>query len=468
MYICAIKNQPGEHDMSKLDDYIEKNRQRYVDELITLLKFPSISADSSYAGDINNCADYIVDHFEKIGLKAQKMPTKGHPVVYAEWMGAPGKPTVLIYGHYDVQPPDPLELWESPPFDPVVKDGKLYARGSSDNKGQFYAHVKGIEAHLAQEGKLPVNVKLLIEGEEEIASANLETFIKDNKELLKSDIVIVSDSAMAGPNLPAITYGLRGLAYLEVRVDGPNRDLHSGVYGGSVANPAEMLARMLAKCKDDDGRVLIPGFYDDVKEVDDEERKLLAKVPFNNEADAKAIGISRHWGEKGFSVLEQRWARPTFEVNGIFGGYMGEGPKTVLPAWAGAKVSMRLVPDQDPDKIAAAFQKFISSIQPDTVRVSVIPYDGAHPSIVPIVGPFVEAASRAVTHGFGKVPLFTREGGTIPVVSTFKKVLGLDTILIGFGQNDDNLHSPNEKYTLDDYQKGILTSAYLFEEIAKT
>lgn len=454
--------------MSDLDTYIEDNRQRYVDELITLLKFPSISADSSFAGDINNCADYIVDHLEKMGLKAQKMPTKGHPVVYAEWMGAPGKPTVLIYGHYDVQPPDPLELWESPPFDPVVKDGKLYARGSSDNKGQFYAHVKGVEAHLAQHGKLPVNVKLLIEGEEEIASANLETFIENNKDLLKSDIVIVSDSAMAGPNIPAITYGLRGLAYLEVRVDGPNRDLHSGAYGGSVANPAEMLARMLAKCKDDDGRVQIPGFYDDVKEVDDEERKLLAKVPFSNEADAKAIGISRHWGEKGFSVLEQRWARPTFEVNGIFGGYMGEGPKTVLPAWAGAKVSMRLVPDQDPEKIAAAFQKFISSIQPDTVKVSVKPYDGAHPSIVPIVGPFVEAASRAVTHGFGKVPLFTREGGTIPVVSTFKKVLGLDTILIGFGQNDDNLHSPNEKYTLEDYQRGILTSAYLFEEIAKT
>jgi acetylornithine deacetylase/succinyl-diaminopimelate desuccinylase-like protein len=402
-----------------------------------------------------------------LGLTARKMSTGGHPVVYAEWLGAAGKPTVLIYGHYDVQPADPLELWHSPPFEPVEKDGKLYARGASDDKGQFYAHIKGIEAHLKQTGKLPVNVKLLIEGEEEIASAHLESFIEKNTDLLKADVVIVSDSAMAGPDMPAITYGLRGLAYLEVRVDGPNRDLHSGTYGGSVANPCEMLARMLAVCKDDSGRILIPGFYDDVLTIDPQERAVLGKIPFSAEADAKSIGIPKHWGEKGYSVLEWRWARPTFEVNGIFGGYMGEGPKTVLPAWAGAKVSMRLVPDQDPDKIAAAFEKYIDTIKPDTVKVSVKRYEGGHPSVVPIEGPFVEAATRAVTKGFGKAPLFTREGGSIPVVSTFKRLLGLDTILIGYGQNDDNLHSPNEKFTLADYQKGILTSAHLFGELAQ-
>jgi acetylornithine deacetylase/succinyl-diaminopimelate desuccinylase-like protein len=401
-----------------------------------------------------------------MGLSARKMPTAGHPVVYAEWLKAPGRLTVLIYGHYDVQPADPLELWTSPPFEPVEKEGKLWARGSSDNKGQFFAHVKGIEAHLKQSGTLPVNVKLLIEGEEEIASANLEAYIKQNKELLKSDIVVVSDSAMAGPSLPAITYGLRGLSYLEVRVHGPNRDLHSGTYGGSVANPCEMLARMIARCKDQNGRVLIPGFYDDVREVDAKERAMLAKIPFDADLDRQSIGISKHVGEKGYSVLECRWARPTFEVNGIFGGYMGEGQKTVLPAWAGAKVSMRLVPDQEPAKIAKAFEEYIESIKPEGVEVKVKPYDGAFPSIVPITGPFVEAATRAVARGFGKEPIFTREGGTIPVVSTFKKILGLDTILIGFGQNDDNLHSPNEKYTLGDYQRGILTSAHLLSELA--
>jgi acetylornithine deacetylase/succinyl-diaminopimelate desuccinylase-like protein len=453
--------------MPDVSSFIESNRQRYVDELVQLLKFPSVSADSNYSGDINSCADYLVDHFKEIGLEARKMSTGGHPVVYAEWLGAPGKPTVMIYGHYDVQPPDPLELWDSPPFDPVIKDGKLYARGSSDNKGQFYAHVKGVEAHLKQSGSLPVNVKLLIEGEEEIASAHLEAFIVDHKDLLKSDVVIVSDSAMAGPELPAITYGLRGLAYLELRVDGPNRDLHSGSYGGSLANPAEELAKMLAQCKNDEGRIQIPGFYDDVQVVEESERQLLSKVPFSEDAERSALGISKHWGEKGFSTLERRWARPTFEVNGIFGGYMGEGPKTVLPAWAGAKVSMRLVPNQDPDKIAGLFESYIESIKPDTVRVSIKRYDGAFPSVVPYVGPFVEAATRAVTRGFGKEPVFTREGGTIPVVSTFKRILGLDTILIGFGQNDDNLHSPNEKYTLEDYQRGILTSAHLLEELGQ-
>jgi acetylornithine deacetylase/succinyl-diaminopimelate desuccinylase-like protein len=452
--------------MASLNAYIEQNKQRYVDELITLLKFPSVSADSKHKTDIESCADWVTAHLNALGLKARKMPTGGHPAVYAEWLGAPGKPTVLIYGHYDVQPPDPLNLWESPPFEPVVKGGKLYARGSSDNKGQFYAHVKGIEAHLKQDGKLPVNVKLLIEGEEEVGSANLEAFIVANKAMLKADVVVVSDSAMAGPEMPAITYGLRGLAYFEIRVDGSNRDLHSGSYGGSVANPCEMLARMLAKCKDDDGRVLIPGFYDDVQKVGPEERALLSKIPFSETADRENLGIPKHWGEKGYSVLEWRWARPTFEVNGIFGGYMGEGPKTVLPAWAGAKVSMRLVPNQDPGKLAAAFEKFIDSIKPDTVKVSVKRFDGAFPSVVPIEGPYVEAATRAVEKGFGKKPLFTREGGTIPVVSTFKKVLGIDTILIGYGQNDDNLHSPNEKYTLADYQRGILTSAHLLEEMA--
>ena len=452
--------------MADLGVYIDQNEKRYVDELVTLLKFPSVSADSANAGDIDQCADWLVDHLSGLGLTATKMATGGHPVVYAEWLKAEGKPTVLIYGHYDVQPADPLELWDSPPFDPVVKEGKLYARGSSDNKGQFYAHIKGIEAHLKQSGELPVNVKLLIEGEEEVASAHLEDFIIDHKDMLKADVVVVSDSAMAGPEMPAITYGLRGLAYLEVRVDGPNRDLHSGSYGGSVANPAEMLARMLTQCKDDSGRVLIPAFYDDVMEVGAQERELLAKVPFDRDADAESIGIPKHWGEEGYSVLEWRWARPTFEVNGIFGGYMGEGPKTVLPSWAGAKVSMRLVPNQDPDKIAAAFEHFIDHIKPDSVKVTVKRYDGAFPSVVASEGPFVEAATRAVEKGFGTPPIFTREGGTIPVVSTFKKVLGLDTILIGYGQNDDNLHSPNEKFTLKDYHRAVHTSAYLLTELA--
>lgn len=453
--------------MADVSNYIETNRQRYVDELVELLKFPSISADSKHAGDIDKCADYLVAHFKSLGLETKKMPTGGHPLVYAEWLGAPGQPTVMIYGHYDVQPPDPLNLWDSPPFQPEIRNGKLFARGSSDNKGQFYAHVKGIEAHLKQNKKLPVNVKLLIEGEEEISSKHLEAFIKKNQAMLKADVVIVSDSAMAGPNQPAITYGLRGLAYLEVRVDGPNRDLHSGAYGGSVANPAEVLAKLLARCKDEKGHIQIPGFYDDVQAVDQRERDLMSKVPFSESSDRENLGITKHFGEEGFSTLERRWARPTFEINGIFGGYMGEGPKTVLPAWAGAKVSMRLVPNQNPEKIANLFEAYINSIKPDTARVTISRYDGAFPSVVPIVGPFVEAATRAVTKGFGKAPVFTREGGTIPVVSTFKKVLGVDTILIGYGQNDDNLHSPNEKYTLDDYQKGILTSAHLLEEMAR-
>jgi acetylornithine deacetylase/succinyl-diaminopimelate desuccinylase-like protein len=452
--------------MTNLGAHIEANRQRYIDELFTLLRFPSVSADSKHAGAMHQCADHLADHLSQIGLTARKMPTDGHPVVYAEWLGAKGKPTVLIYGHYDVQPPDPLDLWESPPFEPVIKDGKVYARGASDDKGQFYAHIKGIEAHLQQTGSLPVNVKLLIEGEEEVASAHLDDFIEQNKTLLSADIVVVSDSSMAGPDRPAITYGLRGLAYLELRVDGPNRDLHSGAYGGSVANPAEMLAKMLAQCKNDSGRVLIPGFYDDVVKVGAEERKLLGKVPFDAQADQRELGIPKHFGEEGYSVLEWRWARPSFEVNGIFGGYMGEGPKTVLPAWAGAKVSMRLVPDQDPGKIASAFETYIDRIKPDAVKVTVRRYEGAFPSVVPIEGPFMEAATRAVAKGFGIEPLFTREGGSIPVVSTFKKSLGLDTILIGFGQNDDNLHSPNEKFTLADYQRAILTSAHLFDELA--
>jgi acetylornithine deacetylase/succinyl-diaminopimelate desuccinylase-like protein len=452
--------------MSDLDKFIESNRNRYIDELVTLLKFPSVSADSNHKGDIERCADWLVQHFTAIGLEAKKMPTAGHPVVYAEWLGAPGKPTVLIYGHYDVQPADPLELWTSPPFEPVEKDGKLWGRGSSDNKGQFFAHVKGIEAHLRQNGSLPVNVKLLIEGEEEVASQHLEAYIVANKNLLAADVVVVSDSAMAGPELPAITYGLRGLIYLELRVDGPNRDLHSGAFGGSVANPCEMLARIISRCKDSDGKVLIPGFYDDVQSVGAEERELLAKVPFDAEADRNAIGIPKHVGEKGYSVLEWRWARPTFEVNGIFGGYMGEGQKTVLPACGGAKVSMRLVPNQDPNKIAELFERHVQAVTPEGVKVSIKRYDGAFPSVVPITGPYVDAASRAMARGFGKEPIFTREGGTIPVVSTFKKVLGLDTILIGFGQNDDNLHSPNEKFTLRDYQRAILTSAHLLGELA--
>jgi len=454
-------------NVSDVSTYIQNNRQRYVDELVELLKFPSVSADSAHKSDIEKCADYLTAHFKSLGLEARKMETGGHPLVYAEWLGAPRQPTVMIYGHYDVQPPDPLNLWESPPFQPEIRNGKLFARGSSDNKGQFYAHVKGIEAHLKQNQKLPVNVKLLIEGEEEISSRHLEDFIRKNAEMLKADVVIVSDSAMAGPNQPAITYGLRGLAYLEVRVDGPNRDLHSGAYGGSVANPAEVLAKILARCKDDKGRVQVPGFYDDVLAVDQRERDLMNKVPFSDEADRENLGVPAHFGEEGFSTLERRWARPTFEINGIFGGYMGEGPKTVLPAWAGAKVSMRLVPNQNPEKIADLFEKFIETLKPTTAKVTVKRYEGAFPSVVPIVGPYVEAATRAVTRGFGKAPLFTREGGTIPVVSTFKKVLGIDTILIGYGQNDDNLHSPNEKYTLDDYQKGILTSAHLLEEMAR-
>ncbi len=450
--------------MSSVQDYIDANREEFQSQLFELLRIPSVSTDSKHKGDVKQAADYLVSQLHEIGLdNVQLHETPGHPIITAEHTPNKDQPTVLIYGHYDVQPSDPDELWDTPPFEPTVKNGRVYARGASDDKGQSFTHIKSIESYLKTETKLPVNVKFILEGEEEIGSPNLVPFIKENKDLLSCDMVLISDTAMFGEDQPSITYGLRGLAYMEINVTGPNRDLHSGLYGGAVDNPANVLCEIIAKLKDDDGAIQIPGFYDDVEEMTSEMREAYKKLPFDEDRYKKNLELKEVKGEKGYSTLERASARPTLDVNGLWSGYQGEGAKTVLPAKAGAKVSMRLVPDQDPKKIGQLFKKHIESIAPDTVDVEVTEHHGGHPVVIDLEFYGLKAAAKAFSDVYDKEVLFSREGGSIPIVADFKKVLGVNSILMGFGLSRDALHSPNESFSLKDFHRGIQTSARFFE-----
>ena len=453
--------------MDKVIDFINVNRDRYLDELKALLAIPSISALPQHAADVKRCAEWCADEMRRVGLgNVRLVDTPGNPVVCGDWMGAPGAPTILFYGHYDVQPVDPLELWESPPFEATIRDGEIYARGSADDKGQVFMHFKAVEAHLKQNGRLPVNMKFILEGEEEVGSANLDDFVKSHTDELKADVVVISDSPMFDRGIPSICYGLRGLVYFQLDLRGSSTDLHSGSFGGAVANPAFVLAQLLAQMKDRGGRIKIPGFYDDVVPLRQEERDAWAKLPFNEKRYKKDFGIPKLFGESGYTTLERTWARPTFEVNGLLAGFTGEGAKTVLPAVAMAKVSMRLVPNQDPNTIAGLFEAHVKKTAPKTVELNITRMHGGKPWMTSFDNPFVQAAGRAIEKGFGKAPVFTREGGSIPVVSPFQEELGLPSVLFGVGLPDENAHAPNEKLDVENFHGGIIASAYLYEEIA--
>lgn len=449
--------------MSGTQDFINQNKDRFLEELLDLLRIPSVSADSRHKADVKKAAEFVQAKLIAAGAdKAELFETKGHPIVYGEKVIGDHAPTVLVYGHYDVQPPDPLELWESPPFEPVIKkteihpEGAIFARGSCDDKGQVYMHIKAFEAMMAA-GELTCNVKFIIEGEEEVGSDNLELFLEDNKEMLANDIILVSDTGIIANDVPSITVGLRGLSYLEIEVTGPNRDLHSGLYGGAVPNPINILAEMIASLKDDKKRINIPGFYNDVLELTAEERAAMAMAPFSLSEYKKSIGLSDVEGEEGYSTIERASIRPTLDVNGIWGGYTGEGAKTVIASKAYAKISMRLVPHQDPDRITELFQKHFEKIAPPSVKVKVTPHHGALPAVTPTDSPAYLAAAKAMKETFGKEPVPFRGGGSIPIVALFEQVLGSKTVLMGFGLDSDAIHSPNEHYGVFNYFKGIET-----------
>lgn len=443
--------------MNTIKTYIEKNQERFINELIELLRIPSVSADPKYKNDVLKTADAVKDKLIAAGAdKVEVCKTAGYPIVYGEKIIDAKLPTVLVYGHYDVQPADPLDLWTSPPFEPVIKDGKIYARGACDDKGQVYMHVKAFEL-MMKTNTLPCNIKFMIEGEEEVGSDNLGTFVKQNKERLKADVILISDTSILANDTPSITVGLRGLAYVEVEVTGPNRDLHSGVYGGAVANPINILCEMIAKMKDADNHITIPGFYDDVIEISKEERAEMAKAPFDLEAYKKDLDINDVHGEKGYSSMERASIRPTLDVNGIWGGYIGEGAKTVLPSKAYAKISMRLVPDQNSQKTSELFKKYFERVAPKSVKVKVHFHHGGEPVVTPTTSVAYKAASKAMEETFGKKPIPVRGGGSIPIVALFKTELGLDSVLMGFGLDSDAIHSPNEHYGVFNYLKGIET-----------
>jgi acetylornithine deacetylase/succinyl-diaminopimelate desuccinylase-like protein len=453
--------------MNSVVDFINVNRDRYVDELKEYLAIPSISALPQHSADVRRAAEWTADALRRAGLQNVRLiETPGHPVVYGDWLNAPGKPTILYYGHYDVQPVDPVELWTSPPFEATVRDGEIYARGSADDKGQVFMHVKAVEAHLKQAGSLPLNIRFFIEGEEEVGSVHLDDFVRSHKQDLAADVVVISDSPMFDRGIPSICYGLRGLAYFQIDLRGTKSDLHSGSFGGAVANPAFVLGQILAQMKDRGGRIRIPGFYDDVRELSEAERAEWKKLPFNETKYRKELGAPRLFGESGFSTLERVWARPTFEVNGLLSGFTGEGAKTVLPATAMAKVSMRLVPDQDPNKIAELFESYIRKIAPKTVELKLTRMHGGKPWMAEFDNKYVRAAGRAIEQGFGMKPVFNREGGSIPVVSTFQEELGVPSVLFGIGLPDENAHAPDEKLDLGNFHNGIIASAYLYQEIA--
>lgn len=448
-------------------DYQQEHQDRFLNELLDLLRIPSISADSQYKGDVARCATAVKDSLLQAGCThAEICPTDGHPIVYGEIIIDPAKPTVLVYGHYDVQPADPLDLWHSGPFEPVIKEGKIFARGACDDKGQMFMHVKALEV-MAKTNTLPCNVKLMIEGEEEVGSSNLGIFLENNKEKLKADIVLVSDTSMISMEHPSLETGLRGLAYMEVEVTGPNRDLHSGVYGGAVANPINILCKMIASLHDENNHITIPAFYDKVDNLSDAEKAALNNAPFDLQEYKDELGVADIWGEKGYSTLERTGTRPTLDVNGIWGGYTGEGAKTVLPSKAFAKISMRLVPHQNSDEIAAIFQQHFESIAPASVKVKVTAHHGGEPVVTPTDSKAYQAAAKAIQTTFGKEPIPTRGGGSIPIIALFEKILGLKTVLMGFGLDNDNIHSPNEKYDVANYFKGIETIPYFHKYFAE-
>ena len=459
--------------MQAAQDYIQQNKQRFLDELFDLLRIPSVSADPKYKEDVARCADAVADHLRKAGAdKVEVCVTEGHPIVYGEKIIDPSKPTVLVYGHYDVQPADPFELWDTPPFEPTIRktavhpDGAIFARGSCDDKGQMFMHVKAFEA-MHKTNTLPCNIKFMIEGEEEAGSNNLGPFVKQNKERLKSDVILISDTSIIANDTPSIDCGLRGLSYVEVEVTGPNRDLHSGVYGGAVANPITILAKMIASMHDENNHITIPGFYDAVQVLTAEERKALNEAPFVLDDYKKDLDIADVWGEKDYTTVERTGIRPTLECNGIWGGYIGEGAKTVLPSKAFAKISMRLVPNQVSDEITNLFKKHFEKIAPSSVRVEVRPHHGGEPVVTPTDSKAYIAASDAMLKTYGKKPIPTRGGGSIPIVALFEAELKVKTVLMGFGLDSDALHSPNEHYGLFNYYKGIETIPYFHHYFAQ-
>lgn len=454
--------------MENVVGYINSNREKYVKELEDFLKIPSISTSAANKSDMLTAAEFVSSKLREAGMENVKIiETKGHPLVYADWLHTPGKPTVLVYGHYDVQPVDPINLWDSPPFEPTIRDGNIYARGATDDKGQMYMHIKSVEAYFKTVGKLPLNVKFIIEGEEEIGSGNLDEFVNKNQDMLKCDAVIISDTSLYGPGIPTLTYGLRGLCYMEVVVTGPNRDLHSGTFGGGVDNPINVLAEMISKLKDNNGKIKIPGFYNHVLNLTKKERDNFKRLPFSEKQYAKTLGLKELKGEKGFTTLERVWARPTLDCNGIFGGFTGEGAKTVLPSKATAKISMRLVPNQDPKKIAKLFKSYINKIAPKTVKVEVSDLHGAYPIATSLDDKATLSAANALAKVFGKKTIFMREGGSIPIVVSFAKKLKAAPVLMGMGLNTENLHSPNEHFNLNHFHLGILSSAYFMNEYSK-
>ncbi|MBK7816977.1 MAG: dipeptidase [Sphingobacteriaceae bacterium] len=460
-------------ERSTITDYIGSNKERMLNELLELLRIPSVSADAKYKDDVLKTAEAVKNRLKEAGAdNVEICQTKGYPVVYGEKIIDKNKPTVIVYGHYDVQPADPLELWDSPPFEPVIKktaihpDGAIFARGSCDDKGQMYMHVKAFEI-MMRTNTLPCNVKFMIEGEEEVGSANLGAWIVANKAKLRGDVILISDTSLIANDTPSIDTGLRGLAYMEVEVVGPNRDLHSGVYGGAVANPINVLCKIIASCHDENKHITIPNFYDDVLELTAAQRKEMEKAPFNLENYKKDLAIEDVYGEKGYSTIERSGIRPTLDVNGIWGGYIGEGAKTVLPSKAFAKISMRLVPNQSSEKISAIFQKYFESVAPKGVKIKVKPHDGGEPVVVNMDSAAYTAASRAMEETYGKKPVPTRGGGSIPIVALFKQELGLDSILMGFGLDSDALHSPNEHYGLFNYYKGIETIPLFYKHYSQ-
>lgn len=446
---------------------LNRQQQAALDELFEFLKIPSVSADSAFLPDMQRCADFVLKAMVAAGLTAEIIPTKGHPIVYGERFEDASLPTVLVYGHYDVQPPDPLELWTTPPFEPQIRDGKIYARGATDDKGQVFTHLKSIQAWVEKTGRMPVNIKFLIEGEEEVGSDNLDRFLEEHRERLNADVAVISDTSQYGDGIPAITYGLRGIVAAEVRLTGPSKDLHSGVFGGSVANPVNAIARLCGSLVDETGRVQIPGFYDDVLELSEKERQEFARLPFSEDSFLAETGSTAVFGEAGFSTLERRWARPTCDVNGIVGGYTGEGPKTIVPSTAAAKLTCRLVPGQNPRKILAALETFLREQCPPGLTFEFLTFHGCEAFVFDPNSGWINAASTALQAAFGSPPVFIREGGSIPVVSSFQQILGIDTLLLGWGRNTDDLHSPNEHFHVADFHNGILASAHLWQKLAE-
>lgn len=454
--------------MKEVIDYIENNRGRYIEELKDFLRIPSISTLAENKSDMQTAAKFFADKLGDAGLnKVEIIQTEGHPLIYGEWLGAPGKPTVLIYGHYDVQPVDPIELWSSQPFEPTIVGDNIFARGATDDKGQMYMHIKSVEAYFKTHGSLPINVKFLIEGEEEIGSTNLSVFLKNNTELLKCDAVLISDTALFAPGVPTLTYGLRGLCYMEIEVTGPSRDLHSGTFGGGVPNPINVLTKMISQLIDKDGKIKITGFYDDVLKLSKKERENFKVLKFSEKEWGKTIGLKHLTGEKGYTTLERIWARPTLDCNGIWGGFTGQGAKTVIPSKASAKISMRLVPHQDPKKIEKLFTKYIQKIAPKEVSVKVTGLHGGSPVITLLDDKATIAGAKAMQLAFGKKTVFMREGGSIPIVVEFADRLKASPVLMGLGLNSENLHSPNEHFNLNHYQLGIKSSAYFLDEYSK-